>query len=186
MFVMSRLSSAWWQAFREADTSVYWKAGIEVLVIGGLSILPLALAAYGTFILQSATSKPPFKAFSDILWAAILNGQLYFYAMTFIAAVVFHSAQDMKARFPLRLLFWCVSFLLGMLCAFFFGVAPALPSTGVPEISLASIVVYIISALMYFLILAFKAMDPPDLERHTRESDEDLTRRVRERRGLEQ
>lgn len=181
---MSDSSSAWFKALREAGLSVYGKAFAEVFIIGGLSILPLAMAAYGTYLLQPIVPNQSEKPYSDFLAISILSGQLYFYAMTFLAAVVWHSGQDMKQPFPLRILFWSLAFVFGMLCAFFFGIAPALPSTGDLGLSTMSVVTYVVSALLYFLILAFKQIEPPNLERHKRESEASLTEEVKRRRGI--
>lgn len=181
---MSNATPAWWKALIEADLSVHRKAFTEVLVVGGLSIMPLGLAAYGTFLLQPMVPDQPGKTYIDFLEISILSGQLYFYAMTFIAAVVWHSGQDLKKPFPPRILFWSIAFVLGMICAFFFGIAPALPSTGDSGLSKMSILVYLLSAVMYFLILVFEQIEPPNLERTKRESEESLTERVKKRRGV--
>lgn len=181
---MPSVSSAWWRALWEADSAVYRQAFFEVLVVGGISILPLALAAYGTYLFQVYVSTEPSKPASEIFWNAILGGQLFFYAMSFIAAVVWHSAQDLKEPFPLRIAFWCISFLLGMLCSFYFGISPGLPGASIPEISVGSALIYFFAALMYMLILAFRNVEPPDIQRSARESEESLTEKVRRRRGL--
>ena len=180
---MSNASSAWWRALREADRSVYGKAFGEVFIIGGISVLPLAIAAFGTFYLQDLISGTSKKSLKDILWLAVFGGQLYFYAMSFIGAVVWHSGQDFKKPFPLRIVFWGVSFVLGMVCTFFFGISPALSSTSVTGLSIASIIVYLLSFLMYFLILAFKEIEPPDVGQGRREGEKKLTDAVARRRG---
>ena len=181
---MSYASSAWWRALREADSSVYGKAFNEVLVIGGISITPLIIAAFGTFYLQDIISSDETRLLPDILWIAVLGGQLYFYSMSFIAAVVWHSGQDLKKPFPLRIVFWCVSTILLMVCTFFFTISPALSTTSVTGLSMSSIIVYLLSALMYFLILIFREIEPPDIARQTRESEQNLTDRVMRRRGV--
>ena len=71
---MSYASSAWWRALREADSSVYAKAFNEVLVIGGISITPLIIAAFGTFYLQDVISSPSTRLLPDILWGTSKNG----------------------------------------------------------------------------------------------------------------
>ena len=182
---MSSASSAWWKALREADSSVYWRAIWEVLVVGGLSILPLVMAAYGRFLLQPIVPDESGLPFLDFLIIHIFSGQLYFYAMTFIAAVVWHSGQDMKQPFPIRIMFWSFALVLTMFCAFFFGIEPALPNAGDSGLSALSVVAYVASIIMYFLIWAFKEIEPPNLDRLKSESEESLTEKVKRRRGIQ-
>lgn len=181
---MSKASSAWWRALREADSTVFGRAFSEVLIVGGLSIMPLIIGAFGTFYLQDFMSISPVRPLTEILIFAIFGGQLYFYAMAFIAVVVWHSGQDFRKPFPLRIIFLSVSFFLGMVCTFFFGISPALSKTDITGLSTLSIAVYVVAALMYLLILAFKDVDPPDIERQKRESEESLAKRVKSRRGI--
>lgn len=181
---MPNVSSAWWKALKEADSSVYWEAFKEVLVVGGISILLLVMAAYGRFLLQPDVPDQPGKSYLDFLIISIFSGQLYYYTMTFIAAVVWHSAQDLGKPFPLRILFWGIAFIIGMMCAFFVGIAPALPKTGDSGLSGMSVFAYLVSAIMYFLILAFRQIEPPNLEREKSVSEASLTEKVKRRRGV--
>jgi len=183
---MSDLSNAWWEAFRTAEPSIKRKATFEVVVIGGLSIFPLLLGAYGAFKLQPISPDTVIKPFSNYIWAAIFSGQLYYYAMAFIASLVWYSAKDLEKPFPPRILFWCVAFILGMVCAFFFGLEPALPSAENSDLSYISIVVYLISAGMYYLILVFRKIPAPDLGKEKRAGEITFTQDLKNRRGVQQ
>ena len=181
---MSQASSAWWRALKEADSSVWWRACNEVLIVGGLSILPLLLSPYATFLIQDLLPDAQKKSLSELFLDAIFDGQLYFYAMSFVAAVFWHSGQELRKPFPLRLLFLSVALILTIFCVFFFSVSPALPNNGAPVLSIASVVVYVISAVSYCVILVFKSIDPPDFDRHKRESETALEKELKQRRGI--
>jgi hypothetical protein len=182
----SATSADWIRALRETDRQTYGKSALEVFVIGGISILPLGMAAYGTYLIQKHAGGQSPEPYSTYLANAVLSGQLFYYAMSFIAAIIWHSGQDIREPFPFRIGFWGLSFVNGMMCAFSFGVAPALPSTGDHQLSTISIMVYALSAFMYFLILVFKHMTPPSIERSNRESAENLAQRVAASRGQNQ
>lgn len=182
----STAAAAWWQALKEADPEIYKKAAQEVAVIGIISLLPLLLASYGhAKLLPLINPDAEELSFWAILARAFLGGQLYFYAMSFVAAVVWHSGQDMKRPFPLRITFWAVAFILGSVCATFFGLSPALPNVLSPDVYIGSLLAYALAAVMYFLILAFHEIEPPDLEKMKAQDEASLTEKLRHLRGQE-
>ena len=179
---MASASMAWISAFKNADSSVHLKAGSEVIVIGVISIMPLILAVSGSYYLHPIINGTPVRPFFDIFGSAIFDGQLFFYAMSFIAAVVWYSAQELKSPFPLRIFFWAISFILGMSCAFFYGLSPALIGTKTIDLTWISLTVYLFSIILYFLILAFQEITPADLDRYMRKGEDKLAEGFRNRR----
>ena len=177
-------SVEWIKAIGRLDRQKIWNAANEVLLVGTISLAPLVLAAVGSHLsaIINGGEKGPFL---HHLAAAILSGQLLFYAMSFVASIVWHSAQDLVRPFPLRIWFIFVSFCIGMICALTIGVDPSLQKLSVPQVYITSLATYFISAFLYFVILVFRSMEEVNFAESLNEDDGEFTDQLRSSRGIQ-
>jgi hypothetical protein len=153
-------NTEWFRALGTMDQAKVWSAANEVIVIGAISLAPLLLAAVGSHVSALINTGKSVDLVTDLA-KSILSGQLLFYAMSFVASIVWHSSQDLVRPFPLRIWFFFISFCFAMICALTIGVDPSLQKLSVPEVYITSLVIYIISAFLYFVILLFRSMEWP-------------------------
>jgi hypothetical protein len=178
-------SSEWWKALWHAKGDEKRAAILEVAVIGGISLSPLILAGMGTFLGEVVNKQPNGFGFWHHLTTPLLSGQLLLYAMSFVGAVVWHSSYDLKRAFPLRIYFWFISLVFGITCGLIIGVDPSLQKLGVPEVYWTSIFVYIVSAILYCLILMFRSIDFDSFEKTLRVGEEEMIDDLKAERGLQ-
>ena len=176
-------SLEWIKALGTLDPAKVWGAAIEVVVVGAISLAPLVLAAFGSHVsaVINTGNAPPL---GQHLAKAILSGQLLFYAMSFIASVVWHSSQDMVRPFPLRIWFFFISFCFAMICALTIGVDPSLQKLSVPEVYITSVAVYVVSAFLYFVILLFRSMEEVNFEKTLNREAKEFEDELKASRGL--
>src|ERR1700720_1945579 len=151
-------NTEWFRALGTLDQVKVWSAANEVIVVGAISLAPLILASFGSHVSSVINGGKTIDLLPDLA-KSILSGQLLFYAMSFVASVVWHSAQDLARPFPLRIWFFFISFCFAMICALTIGVDPSLQKLSIPEVYITSLVIYVISAVLYFVMLLFRSMD---------------------------
>ena len=173
----------WIRALKTLDPERIWTAGFEVLVIGAISLAPLVLAAIGSHV-SAAINGGLGVPLATSLARAILSGQLLFYAMSFVGSIVWHSSRDPVRPFPLRIWFIFFSFCFAMICALTIGVDPSLEKLSVPFVYYTSVVVYILSAFMYFIILVFRSMEDVNFQRSLNEDEAALENKLKASRGI--
>jgi hypothetical protein len=173
----------WIQALGRLDQAKVWSAANEVIVVGAISLAPLVLAAVGSHVSGVINGAPGGNLRADLA-KAILSGQLLFYAMSFIASVVWHSSQDLVRPFPLRIWFFFISFCFAMVCALTIGVDPSLQKLAVPEVYVTSLFIYVISALLYFIILLFRSMEEVNFPKILNQEDTEFEDKLKASRGI--
>jgi magnesium-transporting ATPase (P-type) len=173
----------WIRALGTLDQGKVWSAANEVIVIGAISLAPLVLAAVGSHVSAEINGGISGNLRTDLA-KAILSGQLLFYAMSFVASVVWHSSQDLVRPFPLRIWFFFISFCFAMICALTIGVDPSLQKLAVPEVYITSLFIYVISALLYFVILLFRSMEEVNFQKILNREDTEFEDKLKASRGL--
>jgi hypothetical protein len=176
-------SSQWFRALGTLDQTKVWSAANEVIVVGAISLAPLVLAAVGSHVSAVINGGNKVDLVTDLA-RSILSGQLLFYAMSFVASVVWHSAQDLVRPFPLRIWFFFISFCFAMICALTIGVDPTLQKLSVPEVYITSVFVYVISALLYFVILLFRSMEDVNFAKILNQEDTEFEDKLKASRGI--
>lgn len=170
-------SIEWIRAIGRLDQQKVWNAANEVLVEGAISLAPLVLAALGSHLSAVINNGDKIPLFQHLA-QAILSGQLLFYAMSFVASIIWHSSQDLVRPFPLRVWFLFICFSIAMICALTIGVDPTLQKLSVPQVYVTSVAIYFVSAFLYFVILLFRRMEDvnfsQDLDREDREFGDQL------------
>jgi hypothetical protein len=150
-------NTEWLRAILTLDPGKVWPAANEVIVVGAISLAPLILASVGSHFSSVVRGGETINLLTDLA-KSILSGQLLFYAMSFVASVVWHSSQDLARPFPLRIWFYFISFCFAMICALTIGVDPSLQKLAIPEVYITSFIIYAVSALLYFVMLLFRSM----------------------------
>jgi hypothetical protein len=173
----------WIRALGTLDQAKVWSAANEVIVIGAISLAPLVLAALGSHVSAVINGQTGGNLRTDLA-KAILSGQLLFYAMSFVASIVWHSSQDLVRPFPLRIWFFFVSFCFAMICALTIGVDPSLQKLAVPEVYVTSLFIYVISAFLYFVILLFRSMEEVNFQKILNREDTEFEDKLKASRGI--
>lgn len=170
----------WLTSLKEAGFTPYKQAASEICVIGLISILPLAFASVGVFVDQGAEEGTR-KSFLDIFLAASLSGQLFFYAISLMASVIWYSGTEFRNPFPIRLYF-IIPCVIGIgVATIYISRDPTLKSLADADIGTVSLLIYLGSAVLYFIILVFRSVDPPDIEQSRRDGELDLLNRVKQK-----
>src|ERR1700689_1910093 len=103
----------WIRALLTLDHEKILSAVNEVIVVGAISLAPLILASVGNHFGSVVKGGEVIDLVTELA-KSILSGQLLFYAMSFVASVVWHSSQDLARPFPLRIWFYFISFCFAM------------------------------------------------------------------------
>jgi hypothetical protein len=106
-------NTEWIKALVTLDPGKVWPAANEVIVVGAISLAPLILASAGNHFSSFVKGGQVVDLLPDLA-KSILSGQLLFYAMSFVASVVWHSSQDLARPFPLRIWFYFIAFCFAM------------------------------------------------------------------------
>jgi len=173
------------QTLKRATTQDWSDTAYEVLLVTGLSILPLiGVAAWSYFHQKFGFNAAGHLDFSRFLSDNVVKGQLAFYAISNWAAVVWLASQEFRNAMAARalILALCASgyFYCGML------ISPE-PFTAGTEgyIAWSSIVVYALSISAYFIVALFEKIPPPSAEDTNKAGAASLTAKLRERRSHE-
>jgi hypothetical protein len=177
-------NTEWLRALLTLDPAKVWPAANEVIVVGAISLAPLILASVGNHF-GSVVRGGETIALTTDLAKSILSGQLLFYAMSFIASVVWHSSQDLARPFPLRIWFYFISFCFAMVCALTIGVDPSLQKLAIPEVYITSFIIYAVSAFLYFVMLLFRSMDDVNFSTVLNRGDAEFGDKLKASRGLQ-
>lgn len=172
---------AWFKALKDSGGKVYQKAAEEVLMIGLISLLPLVAAAFYAYANQphDAADHTPFF---ELMLSLFLNGQLLYYAASFIASVLWYSSNDLKRPFPLRKYFIAISVIGIFVTGVYISKDPSLDSLSNASVGSVSLIIYFVFGFMYFLMLCFFHATPPDYEEIQREGEDDLLNKMKNRR----
>jgi hypothetical protein len=176
-------NTEWIRALLTLDHEKIWPAANEVIVVGAISLAPLILASVGNHFGSVVKGGEVINLVTELA-KSILSGQLLFYAMSFVASVVWHSSQDLARPFPLRIWFYFISFCFAMVCALVIGVDPSLQKLAIPEVYITSLIIYAVSALLYFVMLLFRSMDDVNFAAVLKREDADFEDRLKASRGI--
>jgi hypothetical protein len=177
-------NTEWLRALLTLDSTKVWAAINEVIVVGAISLTPLILASLGNHFSSVINGGEPISLRTDLA-KSVLSGQLLFYAMSFVASVVWHSSQDLARPFPMRIWFYFISFCFAMICALTIGVDPSLQKLAIPEVYVTSIIIYAVSAILYLVMLLFRSLDDINFSASLNREDAEFQDRLTASRGVQ-
>jgi hypothetical protein len=157
---------------------VWGEALLEILVVAGVTLIPLLGAAVREVL------PPDTKIYlSDAFARAFLSGQLLFYALGLIATVVWQSNKDLKSFFPLRSLFNLYSLACVVICSIVIGFDPDL--SGINRVFLApfSLAIFATAVVAYVLMAVISQVNV-NVGKSLAEGDAALGEAVRKSRGI--
>jgi len=145
-------------------------AGEEVFFVCVISLIPLfALAVIDQFRLASVQV-------SDLFNDAIAAGQLYLYSFSLLGTLYWLSQKEHENfdRFePRRWLMFFV-FVPSIVIIIIYAMNPGMSKPLLPSLVNASIYIYLLYALLYYILLVFDHLEPPPVEKSLQQAAEDL------------
>lgn len=169
----------YFRAIFRSGPRVWGEAVLEILVVAGVSLIPLIGVAVREVLPQQS------KIYlSDAFEKAFLSGQLIFYALGLIATIVWNSNKDFKSFFPFRTVLNLYCLVSIALCSIVIGYDPTLTSTNSDFIARFSVIIFSLSIFIY-IVMAVIAQVHVNVGKSISESDDKLRDAVRESRGLQ-
>ncbi|WP_426386948.1 hypothetical protein [Sphingobium sp. R-21] len=166
------------RAMFRSGPGVWGMALLEIIVVAGISLIPLTGAAIREVL------PPESKIYlSDAFEKAFLSGQLLFYAVGLIATIVWHCNKDFKSFFPLRAIFNLYSLFGIVICSIVIGYDPTLSSTNKSFISSFSVAIFSVSIIIY-VIMAVISEVHVNVGQALAKTDAQLGDAVRKSRGI--
>jgi hypothetical protein len=161
-----------------AGSRIWWLALLEIVVIAGVSLIPLTAAA-----IREVLPKQSGIYLSDAFEKAFLGGQLLFYAIGLIATIIWHCNKDLKSFFPLRALFnlYCLGGIV--VSSVIIGYDPTLASIDQSVLAKLSVTLFLSASFLYVLMTIISQVHV-NVGKSLAEDDADLTEAVRRSRGL--
>jgi hypothetical protein len=166
------------RAIARAGWKIWGIALLELVVVAGISLLPLILGALRQLLPLKST-----VTVGTAFGRAFLSGQLMFYAIGLIATITWFCNKDRAEFFPLRTVFNLYSLFGISLCSLFVGYDPELRTINPAFLAPASVSVFVITLSVYAVISVISEVDV-DVGKDLAQSDADLTAAVLKSRGL--
>lgn len=154
-----------WTKHFFSDLEPHKDASQEVALVCGISLIPLLLLPLIEH-LRSNASIP-----INVLWQAISSGQLYLYSFSLLGTLHWLSHKDRAdlPRFPprkyLSLLVWVPAIIMFIVYSF----DPSLSKPISHTLIWISIGFYMLYATLYYVLLVFEKLPPPDTGTHLQE-----------------
>lgn len=154
-----RLTPFWIKQFF-SDARAHKDAFEEVFVVTIVSLVPLLLLAVVDQLRVEHSN-----AYA-VLWGAISSGQLYLYSFALLGMLCWLCWKDHEnlERFPLRKYLALIAFVCSALIVSVYSFDPALSKTLSPPLVRASVVVYVIYTVLYYILLVYENLRPPSVE----------------------
>lgn len=170
---------------RRATNQMWAETAYEVLVITGLSLLPLIGVAAWAYLHQRFSSDT--SGHQDIgvfLTANIVRGQLAFYAISNWAAVIWLCSREFKSGMSARALILSLCAAGYFYCGMLISPEPFTPGSEI-FVAVSSAIVYALSIGSYFTVTLFEKIRPPSAEDTNKAGAASLKEKLRERRTHE-
>lgn len=151
---------------------------LEVLVVAGVSLIPL-LGAAVRLVLPPASK----VHLSEALTKSFLSGQLIFYAIGLIATIIWHSNKDFKSFFPLRAFFNIYSLIGIVICSIVVGYDPTLEATNKSFLANFSVLLFVTATIAY-MFMAIISEVHVNVGKALAQTDANLGDAVRKSRGI--
>lgn len=167
------------RAIKGAEPGVWRDAILEIVVVAGVSLIPLIGAAIRQVL------PPDSKVYlSDAFGKAFLSGQLVFYALGLIATVVWQSNKDWKSFFPWRsaINIYCLAAI--SVSAIVIGYDPELRAINAVFLANFSVFMFL-SAIVFYVFMSVVSQVQVNVGKEFSKSDDELGNAVRASRGLE-
>lgn len=153
-----------------SDAKAHRHAAEEVFFVCAISLLPLILLAVIDQLRQNSASV------TGLFWSAIGAGQLYLYSFSLFGTLFWlcqkehENFQRFEPRRYLMFLIWVPSVLIILVYA----LDPTLSVPLKPNFVRASFWVYGLYVVLYYVLLVFDNLEPPDVESYLQESANEL------------
>jgi hypothetical protein len=147
----------WFKHF-VSSTAPHKEAGQEVSLVCGISLVPLLLLPLIEH-LRSNVEIP-----GNVLWQAVSSGQLYLYSFSLLGTLHWLAEKDREQflRFPprkyLSLFVWVPAIIMFIVYSF----DPSLSKPLSHTLIWTSIAFYILYVFLYYVLLVFDKLPPPD------------------------
>jgi hypothetical protein len=162
-----------------SDRSAHRLAAEEVFFVCAISLLPLIMLAVIDQFRQESTSV------SGLFWNAIGAGQLYIYSFSLLGTLFWlcqkehENFERFEPRRYLMFLIWIPSVLIILIYALD-------PTLSVPlkhNFVQASFCIYGLYVVLYYVLLVFDNLEPPDLENFLQKRADELMDKYEQTRG---
>jgi hypothetical protein len=142
----------------------------EVLIVCGLSLVPLL------FLPLIAQLRSTSEITGNVLLQAISSGQLYLYSFSLLGTLHWLSQKDRAdlSIFPPRKYFSLLVWLPAVVGFIVYSADPSLSKPLSPVLVCISIAIYVLSVALYYVLLVFEKLPPPDTEAHLEKETEKL------------
>jgi hypothetical protein len=170
-----------WTKHFFSDSEPHKDAAQEVGLVCGISLVPLLLLP----LIEHLRLNLDFP--NDVLWQAISSGQLYLYSFALLGTLHWLSQKDRKDlnRFPprkyLSLFVWLPAIIMFIVYSF----DPSLSKPLSQTLIRISIGFYLLYVVLYYVLLVFEKLPPPDAGTQISEETDTLILNYRARSGVD-
>jgi hypothetical protein len=153
-----------------SDRRAHRRAAEEIFFVCTISLLPLILLAVIDLFRRDSASV------SELFWDAIGSGQLYLYSFSLFGTLFWLCQKEhenfrrFEPRRYLMFLIWVPSVLIILIYA----LDPKLSIPLKPSFVHASYLIYGLYVVLYYVLLVFDNLEPPDVEDYLQEKAKEL------------
>jgi hypothetical protein len=153
-----------------SDGKAHRLAGVEVFFVCVISLIPLILLAL-IDQLRLATVE-----FSDLFHEAIAAGQLYLYGFSLLGTLFWLCQKEHEnfLRFEPRPYLMFLILVPSLAIIVIYAVNPLMSRPLRPPLINVSVVIYLLYALLYYILLVFDHLEPPSVEKGLQEGANNL------------
>jgi hypothetical protein len=167
----------WFRQFL-SDPRAHRLAAEEVFFVCAISLLPLILLA----IIDQLKHEAP--SIGGLFWSAIGSGQLYLYSFSLFGMLFWLCLKEHEnlERFGPRLYFMFLIWVPSVVIILIYALNPKMSTPLKPTFVDASFLIYGLYVILYYVLLVFDNLEPPDLEIHLQENAIELMDRYEQTR----
>jgi hypothetical protein len=165
----------WWNQFF-SDWQAHKDAAEEIFFVCALSLIPLfALAVID--LLRS-----PAPQISQLFWNAIANGQLYLYSFSLLGTLYWLCQKEHEnfGRFQPRRYLMFLILVPAIVIVVVYAYDPTMSKPLDPGLVKTSFFIYALYVLLYYILLVFDHLEPPDVEDQLKKETKTLISQFKE------
>jgi len=162
-----------WITLFFSDGKAHKEALEEIIIVTVVSLVPLFLLAVVDQL----------RGHSDLdfilFWQAISSGQLYLYSFAMLGMIFWLCLKDHEQleRFPPRKYLAILAFILSVIVIAVYTVDPSLSRQLSSPLIKASLFVYVVYTLLYYVLRVYDNLRPPSVETSLQSEADDLQAR---------
>jgi hypothetical protein len=153
-----------------SDRRAHWRAIEEVFFVCAISLLPLLILAVIDQFRQETASV------TGLFHSAIGSGQLYLYSFSLFGTLFWLCQKEHEAfeRFEPRRYLMFLIWVPSVLIILIYALDPTLSIPLKPRFVQASFWVYALYVALYYILLVFDNLEPPDVESYLKDRANEL------------